>query len=549
MDALKPTLSIYAIQDRVDSDTPYFVHDHGVALMYKGKVLKHLTLERVSRRKHDNKLNEQLYTLLKEEGLLMPDDFDLVFPDNVVGRAVISRCGKIRFEAPLNNMLHNGPEKGRVWWLDHVREGYTLNHELAHISSTLPFYGSFKENSLLVHFDGGASLSNLSVWHYCRGEIKLIDYHWKYKYLSALFNANALVFGIIGAKFNDQNSVPGKMMGLASYGHYHKDVEEWLNAHGYFADLWGKKSMFYTAARTTFGWKGNQLSTNDAFLQDIVATMQQVFLRDFIEELTRLQKKTKASHLYYTGGSALNIVANKAIVDSNLFSDVFIPPCTEDSGLALGAASLLEFMKHGRVEKHTPYLNNWGIVSNSLVFDDIPVIADALAKGKVIGVCNGSAEIGPRALGNRSILALANSKALADKVSMVHKGREWYRPVAPIMLLENAAYFTGQSDLHHLADFMLLDFDIQKSKQNQIEGVVHIDGTARIQTIRNESQNPFMYQLLKYLDENYQCKALINTSFNKRGEPIVHTHENALNSAKNMKLDGVVLDGKWHFLS
>ncbi len=548
MDAAKPTLAIYAIQDRVDSETPFFVHDHAIALMDKGSVIKHLTLERISRRKHDNKLHQQLYPILKEEGLLMPDDFDLVFPDNVVGRAVISQCGKIRFEAPLNQSLSAYPEKGRVWWLDHEREGYALNHELSHIGSNLPFYGSFKENSLLVHFDGGASLSNFSVWHYFDNQLQLVDFHWKFKYLSSLFNANALVFGIIGAKYNEQNSVPGKMMGLASYGNYNREIELWLKENAYFADVWGKKSYFYEAAKSKFAWKAQQLKTDDAFLQDIVATMQFIFQRDFLNELARLQTLTKASTLYYSGGSALNIVANKAIVDSAIFDDVFIPPCTEDSGLALGAASYLEFLKHGKVEKHSPYLNIWGNGETEVSLNDIPQIAEALAQGKVIGICNGNAEVGPRALGNRSIVALANSKELADKVSMTHKGREWYRPVAPIMLYENAKYYTGLSDLHHLSDFMLLDFPIENSKKNEIEGVVHIDGTARIQTIREEEQNPFMYQLLKYLDKNYDCKALINTSFNKRGEPIVHTHNDALASAKNMHLNGLVLNGKWQAL-
>ncbi|WP_075590995.1 carbamoyltransferase C-terminal domain-containing protein [Labilibacter marinus] len=548
MDASKPTLAIYAIQDRVDSETPYFVHDHAITLMNQGKVIKHLTLERLSRVKHDNKLHQSLYQLLKDEKLLV-DDYDIVFVDNVVGRSFISSCGKIRFEAPLNENLLPNAELGRCWWLDHQRSAYALNHELAHVASCLPFYGSYKENSLLIHFDGGGSLSNFSAWHYSNGKLENITYHWKLKYLSSFFNANALVFAIIGAKYEHQNSVPGKMMGLASYGNYSAEMESWLKENNFFSDCWGKKGTFYKKAKEKFDWKANQLITGDPFLQDIVATLQHIFIRDFLLELESLQKKIKADYLYYAGGSALNIVANNAILKTQLFKDVFIPPCTEDSGLSLGAAAFIEWQKHGKLDVHSAYLNNWQL-NNETVIDpqEISEVAKLISQDKVIGICNGFGEIGPRALGNRSIVAKADSKELANKVSVFHKGREWYRPVAPLMLEENAKYYTGKSEIHHLSDHMLLDFAIQSDKKGEIEGVVHIGGSARIQTMRNEKQNPFMFALLQELDNNFGIKAIINTSFNKRGEPIVHKPEGAISSAINMKLDAVVINGKLKLL-
>ncbi|MCW3786825.1 carbamoyltransferase C-terminal domain-containing protein [Plebeiibacterium sediminum] len=549
MDVSKPTLAIYAIQDRLNSETPYFVHDHAITLIHQGRVLKHLTFERKSRKKHDNKLHESLYQVLKEEKLLAPDDFDLVFPDNVVGRAMISSCGKLRYEGPLNQELFPLIEKGRCWWLDHERSGYSINHELAHISSCLPFYGDFNENSLLIHFDGGGSLSNFSAWHYVNGKLQNLEFHWDYKYLSSFFNANALVFGIIGAKYNQQNSVPGKMMGLASYGRYSIEMEEWLVANDYFSDLWGKKSDFYGKARQAFNWNESKLETEDPFLHNIVATLQHIFIRELLNVLHRLQKHTGANYLYYSGGSALNIVANTTILNSGLFKDVFIPPCTEDSGLSLGAAAFVEWQKHGKLAIHSPYLNNWQIEEyQNVSLEEIDAIADLIFQGKVVGICNGYGEAGPRALGNRSIVALANDKELANRVSIYHKGREWYRPVAPIMLEENAKYFTGLKEMHHLSDLMLLDFDISKDRALEINGVVHIDGTARVQTVRNEAQNKFMFHLLTCLHNKYGVKALINTSFNKRGEPIVHTKQDAVNSAKNMCLDAVVLNGKLKLL-
>lgn len=550
MDASKPTLAIYGIQDRINTSTPFYVHDHALTLMYRGKVQKHLTLERQSRRKHDNCLHEQLYDLLKEEGLLKNTDYDLVFVDNVVGRTFLSSCGRFRFEGPLNKQLHTLPEKGRCWWLNSEKEAFVLNHELAHIGACLPFYGSFKENSLLLHFDGGGSLSNLSAWVCRNNRIELREFHWDLQYLSAFFNANALVFGIIGAKYIEQNSVPGKMMGLAAYGQYKPELEVWLRDNDFFKDIWGSKKVFFEAAQSDFGWSNKHLNTKDPFLQNLVATMQGVFQNELMAKLECLQNDGKYDYLYYSGGSALNIVFNTQLLDSGLFKDVFIPPCPEDSGLSLGAAAYVEWLKHKKTELHSPYLNNWGIEDYSACVNsgEIEKCADELSKGKVIALCNGIGEIGPRALGNRSIIALANDKRLAQKVSITHKKREWYRPVAPVMLLKNACYFTGLDSIHHLGKYMLLDFNILPDKQKEIEGVVHVDGTARIQVVQQAGDNPFLYALLNVLDSKYNIKALINTSFNIKGEPIVHSQEGAVRSARNMNLDGLVLNGKYQLL-
>jgi len=137
---------------------------------------------------------------------------------------------------------------------------------------------------------------------------------------------------------------------------------------------------------------------------------------------------------------------------------------------------------------------------------------------------------------------------LAKKVSEEHKKREWYRPVAPVMLGKNTKYFTGLSETNHLSKYMLVDFEISENKRKEIEGVVHVDGTSRIQTIFERDENPYLFDLLTELDEIYNIKALINTSFNIKGEPIVHTSEGAILSAKNMKLDGVVINGKLQML-
>jgi carbamoyltransferase len=549
MNRKKPTLAIYGIQDRVDSDWPLYVHDHSMALYEDGKLIKFLQLERYSRKKRDNSLHKQIYSILKEEKLL-GREYDLIFVDNVVGRAFISNEGNMRFEAPLNHGLDTAMEKGIAYWLDGERDAYVLNHELAHIFSCLPFYGNFKENSLLIHFDGGGSKSNFSAWHWKNNEIHLLEYHWDLKYLSAFFNANALNFSILGANILDQNAVPGKLMGFASFGEYNPEIEVWLEENNYFKDIWKSRKTFFEKARERFGYKKTQLDLTEKFIQDIVATFQEIFTRDFIDKIKEIQSDLGAEYLYYTGGSALNIVTNNRIIEENMFTDIFIPPCAEDSGLALGAAAYMEYQKHGTIEASSPYLNNWQIENYKVEYtdEDIKAVADLLMANKVIGVCNGYGEVGPRALGNRSILALANNKQLADKVSIEHKGREWYRPIAPLMLKKNLEYFTGRVGEFPLSKYMLMDFKVLPERRKEIEGVVHVNGSSRIQTIDHREDNPFIYDLLVCLQKQHGIKALINTSFNKKGEPIVHTVEGAVTSAQNLKLDALVLNGKLEIL-
>ena len=214
--------------------------------------------------------------------------------------------------------------------------------------------------------------------------------------------------------------------------------------------------------------------------------------------------------------------------------------------MSVGAAALLEKQKGNSIAIHSPYLCNIGLEKteiNTISNELIKAVADILLKGGIIGVCNGNAEIGPRALGNRSLLALANNKELSQRLSMEVKKREWYRPIAPIMLKEIAKKVTNQP-INDLSKYMLMDFTIKKEFEQSLEGIIHANQTARIQTIESEKENPFMFNLLEYLYNEYHILALINTSFNAQGEPIVHTSNDAILSAKKMNLDGLIINNQ-----
>ncbi len=544
---MRPTIAIYGIQDCSSDETINWSHTHNITVMEAGKIIHHLTLERKTRRKYDNQLWKYLYELLKEKKLFNRDA-DFVFVDNVLGRSFLSDNGKIRFEAPLTNTLANGLESGRLWLFDQWYPARALSHELAHVYSCIPFYGNFKENSLLVHFDGGASKCNFSAWHWKDGEINLLKADWELKPYSSIYNANALSFALMGAGPSNQHGVAGKLMGFASFAKEDEKVKSWLEENQYFQHYWGKNKTIIREINRFFNCALKTFDLHHPAVQSVAANLQFIWEDKLLEVLKDLKQQTGTEYLYYGGGSALNIKANRRIVAELGFTDVFVPPCAEDSGLTIGAAVALEIQKGNKIQLHTPYLNNWGIEDYKPEFLDLDLenAAAAIADGKVIGVCNGPAETGPRALGNRSLLCRADSKGLAQKVSMEHKQREWYRPVAPVILKRNLAGYTHQS-YTNLARYMLTEFQVKEESSTSIEGAVHVDGTARFQVIAKED-NAWLYALLDLLDRKYAIQCLINTSFNAKGEPIVHTTEDALRSAIRMKLDGVVINGSFQSL-
>ena len=339
-------------------------------------------------------------------------------------------------------------------------------------------------------------------------------------------------------------------MGFASWGTYNHEIELWLHKHDLFnCNKSSNNTDILAAIQNTFGEVCREFDTRNLFLQDCAATLQHIFEKTVLDKLYSLQEKFHCDYLYYGGGCALNIVTNSKIVESGMFKDVFIAPCCNDGGLSIGAAAFLEMQKGNDIAVHDPYLCNAGLEKTDydVSEDEIKKTAEFLVQNKIIGVCNGPAEAGPRALGNRSLIALADSRELAQKMSLVVKKREWYRPVAPIMLEENARKVTEQK-INGLARFMLMDFTIKPEYREKLAGVVHANNTARIQAVSDENANPFMFRLLSYLYEKHGVLALVNTSFNVQGEPIVHTATQAFESARRMNLDGLVLNGKFQIM-
>jgi carbamoyltransferase len=276
---------------------------------------------------------------------------------------------------------------------------------------------------------------------------------------------------------------------------------------------------------------------------DLCATLQRAFERAVRTQLER--RAPAGGTLYYAGGAALNIPTNRAL--QGHFGQLWVPPSTNDSGLALGAAAWIEYLDHGPLPRHGPFLNTFDCPAGEPATDDVPEVTAALLDGQVIGVCNGAGEVGPRALGHRSLLARADQVSIRRRLSEGIKRREWYRPVAPI-LCEAAARQVLEPDALNsaLSRWMLGAWKVQPQWRRALQGVVHDDGSVRAQIVRPEDGNTWMHTLLETLWRDHGVPALINTSFNGPGKPIVQRHADALRVAGDLGLDGVVLHGSLH---
>jgi carbamoyltransferase len=284
-----------------------------------------------------------------------------------------------------------------------------------------------------------------------------------------------------------------------------------------------------------------------------VAHSLQVVLEETVLELGRwLHQQTKADNVCLAGGMALNCVMNARLRDSGPFKQVWVQPAAGDAGTALGAALWTDLRERG-ARTRTWQMDHaflgpaygddeiegflrWSKLPYRRLANVAEETADILVQDQVIGWYQGRLEFGPRALGARSILASPIHADMQARLNEI-KDREDFRPVAPVVLEEEAGeWFVGA----RVSPFMLFVFDVRPEKVERIPAVRHVDGTARIQTI-NRAQNPPYYDLLKAFGRRTGVPVLVNTSFNTRGEPIVCTPRDAVESFWTSPLDALVI--------
>jgi len=268
-----------------------------------------------------------------------------------------------------------------------------------------------------------------------------------------------------------------------------------------------------------------------------------------------------SKRLCMAGGVALNSVANGRIARETPFEQVFIQPAAGDSGGALGAALYAYHVLLGQPRKFVMEHAYWGKAYSpdqihaaasaaGRSFETEPDIerraariVDDLLAGKVIGLYQGRFEWGPRALGNRSILADPRRAEMKDVVNETIKYREPFRPFAPVVLEERAAeFYEGLNDPgQYPLRYMLMVYPTRPGQGELIQAVTHEGGSGRLQTVRRE-WNPLYYRVIELFGEATGVPVLLNTSFNLRGEPIVNTPENALNTFHKSELSALYMD-------
>ncbi|WP_433661105.1 carbamoyltransferase C-terminal domain-containing protein [Nocardia sp. CA-128927] len=293
-----------------------------------------------------------------------------------------------------------------------------------------------------------------------------------------------------------------------------------------------------------------------SLIMKVVAAMsERIVSRNLDSICAQYRVDPSSSILAMAGGFALNCPTNTALIERYRFADYQIPPCTSDTGIALGVglAAFHSELRSGsvKVRLDTAYYGQTGGEIDAEVaefaryvegIDEVCAeqIAAELAIGSIVVWVNGNAEIGPRALGNRSLLADPRSTAVRDRLNHI-KRRQWWRPVAPVVMDAHAAeYFNGYRD----SPYMLLSFAVKPEAAASIPGVVHLDGTARVQSITCE-RNPHLYSVIDHFRSLTGIPMLGNTSLNDAGEPIVNRLREAIALALRKGLTSVYYEGRY----
>jgi carbamoyltransferase len=294
---------------------------------------------------------------------------------------------------------------------------------------------------------------------------------------------------------------------------------------------------------------------------DVAASIQQVTEELLLGMANNLYRETGIKRLCIAGGVGLNSVANTRILKETPFEHLFVQPAAGDGGGALGAALWAYNCLFGKPRNFTMQHAYWGRnnsdaeISDFLRQNGIPFrcfenddelfdcVVERLIQGKVIGWSQGRFEWGPRALGNRSILADPRNPDMKDIVNAKIKFREPYRPFAPSVLSECAEkYFDlPQAKCHHPARYMLFVVPVRESQRSTLPAITHVDGTARLQTVFRD-QSPRYYRLIEHFGQATGVPVVLNTSFNLKGEPIVNTTANAFDTFSKSEMDSLVLE-------
>ena len=578
-----------------------FYHDAAAALIENGRVIAAAQEERFSRRKHDPSFPRRAIDFCLAKAGIQPQDLDYVifyekpfpkferlmrtfiatFPRSWMAfrEAMMAWLGeKLWIKGLINHTL--GVNSERILFCE---------HHLSHAASAL-FCSPFEEAAILT-IDGVGEWTTTALgsgradWN-GRGTNEII-LEKEIRFPHSLGLLYSVFTAFLGFEVNEGEY---KVMGMAPYGEpryvdpvhklidinrdgsfcldmsyfsYHYHHEKAFNKR--FEALFGQprhpKARFVTKKTSLYDDptppSPEELRYNQ-YYADVAASIQKVTEEVLLKMAQHLYEKTRLKKLCVAGGVGLNSVANFRILRETPFEELYIHPAAGDAGGAIGAALYAYHVLLGKPRTCVMDHAYWGeayaeqVIKETLEdngvraawLDDARLtdrIVEALTRGKVVGWYQGRFEWGPRALGNRSILADPRSERMKDIVNIKIKFREPFRPFAPSVLVEKTEDFFDIPDVgrQYPARFML--YVVPVKKPDVIPAVTHVDGSGRLQTVHREL-NPRYYRLIEKFDEATGVPLVLNTSFNLKGEPIVATPQDALNTFHTSEMDLLVLE-------
>lgn len=554
-----------------------FYHDSAAALIIDGVVVAAVQEERFSRLKHDDS-----FPLLSIQWVIKHANIDI----RDISYVVFYEKPFVRFErlletyfayAPLGFMSfrHSIPrwlkdklfQKGKIVkqlrslsndvdWVDKL---LFSDHHLSHSASA--FYPSPFEDAVILTVDGVGEWATTSVSVGNDSKIELLEeLHFPHS-IGLLYST---ITSFLGFKVN---SGEYKVMGLAPYGkpvYAEKILNELLDLKD---DGSFRLDMSYFSFATDVNMAADKMAaffgvsprlSETALTQvhkDIAASLQVATQEVLLKICRYIAQKTGMKHLCLAGGVALNCVANEKIRQANIFESIWVQPAAGDAGGAVGAALAVYHLYLNQPRTiNNKYCTNLGPEYSGREIEDelvkcgatyefietpdlLDLVASLLSEGKVVGWMQGRAEFGPRALGNRSILADPRVKDLQLSLNLKIKFRESFRPFAPSVLEEKTNDWFDNTSPSTYMGFVAQAHDLVRQ---QIPAVIHLDGTARLQTVSAED-NQLYHELLTKFDKLTGCPLLVNTSFNVRGEPMVLSPKHAFECFMGTDIDVLVV--------
>jgi carbamoyltransferase len=530
-------------------------HDAAAALLRDGEIVMAVEEERLSRVKHHFGMPARsIDACLAAAGVSIGDVEDAAFYMNARKWLLVNALHFLRNFPASRRYLARKPALWRSFvGVEH--RIHFVDHHTAHVESA--FWPSGFEEAAAMTIDGAGEAETTVL---ARVDERRLQRLHVARYPYSVGKVWESVTDWLGFRPTRDE---GKVMGLAPYGDdrftakFHEVLAPKSDGSFHMDLAWfsfqrGGPRLFSEKFVAAFGAPRRP---EEEFLDHhraVAAALQRVTEEVVLALARRLRDETDLPRLVMAGGVALNCAANGRLLREGVFDEIFIQPAAGDNGACLGAALHVAHRRRGmprgpamRHAYHGPGFDERDVLAAAAArgleperpADVVAKTAELLASGAIVGWMQGRMEYGPRALGNRSILASPCSPDAKDVVNRFVKFREGFRPFAPSVPLESARDWF---DDVRPSPYMLFSFPVKEAMRARIPGVTHVDGSARVQTVTRE-ENPRFHELLVAFGGRSGAPVLLNTSFNVRGEPIVCAPAEALDALARTGLTAVVI--------